>query len=178
MVTMPSDVTSPNFSSGGSHGRSALPRPEPLCRQNGNRRHLCVCVKCSKSHTAPLPSHYLFMPQWILSITFSGFFYFWIMQPHGAHLHLWWNGTVVDGGGGKDGVRRHKQPARLVKKAISEAVMLYIVGIDRQSCFYRNAEPSVGAVCRSASTKWFGHVKAGTRVNPAGRCGFQKIASI
>lgn len=111
-------------------------------------------------------------------LPFQVFFFFWIMQPHGAHSHLWWNGTVVDGGGGKDGVRRHKQPARLVKKAISEAVMLYIVGIDRQSCFYRNAEPSVGAVCRSASTKWFGHVKAGTRVNPAGRCGFQKIASI
>ena len=74
MVTMPSDVTSPNFSSGGSHGRSALPRPEPLCRQNGNRRHLCVrvCV-CLKSHTAPFSCHYLFMQQWILSITFSDF---------------------------------------------------------------------------------------------------------
>lgn len=55
MVTMPSDVTFPNFSSGGSHGQSALPQPQTLRVMKDSRCHPGAC-KQLKTHTAHLCS--------------------------------------------------------------------------------------------------------------------------
>jgi len=52
MATMPYDVTLPNFSRCGSHGWSALPQPELVFRQNGNRYHLSLC-QCLNTCAAP-----------------------------------------------------------------------------------------------------------------------------
>lgn len=51
MVTMPSDVTFPNFSLCGSHGWSALRWPEALHQKNGSRQHLGGWKFWKKTHS-------------------------------------------------------------------------------------------------------------------------------
>lgn len=49
----------------------------------------------------------------------------WIMQLLGAHWHLWWNGTVVNGRR-KNGTKRRKQPACLVKSNFRGSHVVYL----------------------------------------------------
>lgn len=100
MVTMPSDVTFPNFSSCGSHGHS-LPRPEAISQKNTT----LVCVSTSK-HTEHL------------------FMLLFIYATMNIVNYLWWNWTE-----GRT-EQRHKQPTCFVKKTtFSTAVTLYTGGV-------------------------------------------------
>ena len=184
MVTMPSDVTFPNFSSCGSHGRSAPPRPEPLWKQNCNLHPLtlcacacvCVCVclcVCERSdtHALHLSCYHLFMQRLISTATFFRFVNNAAASvPICIALICYWRN------------RERKQTADTFSEKQPPPRRAVYVGrvSDRAefSCFRRNTVRGVGAVCESASTEWFGFCWTTDKWTQLGGAGLLKIASI